>query len=248
MWSGVPLLSPNSCCVLQLLRRPSPAARFRHGAGQPVAHTGFGAMMVLDGCPALDRTCMKRALGCHWKMKLKARSFWPLGLWATYLAHAAGPWTVSSTVPLCRKLMILDWLSPTSPTACAKTSPAEYASATSALMSETVPPYLAMYSCTITWLSAFWKPPYQPFGTMIPLALLRPIALRKFWPWSGPAAAISICGLKPRRLNSLMNADTVGTSTEPMRTTCGCCAATLSASAASAACEESAGYGWLSLL
>ena len=54
------------------------------------------------------------------------------------------------------------------------TWPAEYASATSPLMSEAVPPYLAMYSCTITWLSAFGKPPYQVFGTMIPSALLVP--------------------------------------------------------------------------
>ena len=71
--------------------------------------------------------------------------------------------------------MILFWLRPTLPTASAMTWPAEYASATSPLMSEAVPPYLAMYSCTITWLSAFGKPPYQVFGTMIPSALPVPI-------------------------------------------------------------------------
>ena len=40
-------------------------------------------------------------------------------------------------------------------TGCATTWPTEYASATSALTSDAVPPYLAMYSLTICWLSAF---------------------------------------------------------------------------------------------
>ena len=66
---------------------------------------------------------------------------------------------------------------------------------------------------------------------MIPLALLVPTALRNAWPWSGPDAAMIICGLNPRRLNSLMNADTVGTSTEPIRTICGRSDTSLSAAA-----------------
>ena len=66
---------------------------------------------------------------------------------------------------------------------------------------------------------------------MIPLALPVPTALRKFWPWSGPDAAMIICGLNPRWTNTLMNAATVGTSTEPMRTMAGCSATSLFAAA-----------------
>ncbi len=39
--------------------------------------------------------------------------------------------------------------------ACSTTWPTEYASATSALTSDAVPPYCAMYSATIFSLSAF---------------------------------------------------------------------------------------------
>src|SRR5262249_2043414 len=207
------LLRPCGLCVFRRL-------------GQRVAQTCFSAMMVLEGVPALDRTCTKLAPGCHWKTKLRALVFWPLGWLATYRSHKAGPWPVSSRTPVCRKAMIFGWWSPTFWTAPAMTWPAEYASATSALMSDAVPPYLAMYSCTITWLSGSERLPYQPFGTMIPLALLMPIARRNAWPWSGPDVAMSMRGLNRSCLNSLMNADTVGTSTEPITTICGFCAAT----------------------
>ncbi len=47
----------------------------------------------------------------------------------------------------------------------------------------------------MAWLSGFWKPPYQPFGTMIPFALPAPTALRYAAPWSGPDDAAMIIGL-----------------------------------------------------
>ena len=34
-----------------------------------------------------------------------------------------------------------------------------------------VPPYFAMYSLTISWVSAFLRPPNQPLGTKIPFSL-----------------------------------------------------------------------------
>ena len=63
-------------------------------------------------------------------------------------------------------------------------------------MSAAVPPYLAMYALTIASLSGFLIPPYQPPGTMIPVALpVPPIALVKAAPWSGPEVATKIFGL-----------------------------------------------------
>ncbi len=48
--------------------------------------------------------------------------------------------------------------------ACLTTWPTEYASATSALTPDAVPPYCAMYSVTIFWLPALCNAGYQPFG------------------------------------------------------------------------------------
>src|SRR5690242_17198508 len=123
-------------------------------------------------------------------MNAAGRGFWPRE------SNLTGPCTLLSVTPLCRYWMILALFVPrVAVTASAATSPTEYASATSALIPEAVPPYLAMYSWTITWLSGFLYLPYQPLGTMIPVALPVLTALRKAWPWSGPDAAMKIFGL-----------------------------------------------------
>ena len=73
--------------------------------------------------------------------------------------------------------------------------PASLPSATSELTSEAEPPYLAMYSLTICWLSALGEPPYQPLGTKMPFSLPLPTALTYAAPWSGPAVAMKNFGL-----------------------------------------------------
>src|SRR5215469_1876772 len=96
-------------------------------------------------------------------------------------------------------------------TAWAITCPTEYASATSALTSAGVPPYLAVYSLTICSLSVLLNKPNQPLGTMIPVALFTPpIAAVNWEPWSGPDAATKIFGLYLSFLNTWTKAATIG--------------------------------------
>ena len=65
----------------------------------------------------------------------------------------------------------------------------------------------------------------------MPLAFFVPTALVNALPWSGPAAAMKIFGLKCCCSNALMKAETVGTSVEPSTTACAWDWATLSAGA-----------------
>ena len=85
----------------------------------------------------------------HWKMKASADVFSPSELNSTL------PCTVAMGTPLCRYLMI-EALStpPVALIAASATWPTEYASATSALTPEALPPYCATYSATIFLLAA----------------------------------------------------------------------------------------------
>src|SRR5579875_3641342 len=114
-----------------------------------LAQSGLVLMIVTElGAPA-GRTC-RYAPSCHWKMNAAACPFSPSE------SNFTGPSTLLSVTPLCRYLMIAELSVPlVAVTACCTTWPTEYASATSALMSDGVPPYLAMYAFTIDWLAAF---------------------------------------------------------------------------------------------
>src|SRR5215472_12782850 len=75
-------------------------------------------------------------------------------------------------------------------------------------------------------------PAYQPLGTMVPVAFLAPpIADRNAAPWSGPAEAARIFGVKCCCMSAFMIAWTPGTSGEPMTTMSGFIAAIASAPA-----------------
>ena len=129
-------------------------------------------------------------LPCHWKTKATAVVFSPSE------SNFTLPCTVARVTPLCRYVMILALSTPpVALIACWTTWPTEYASATSALTSDAVPPYCATYSATIFWLAASWNPGYQPLGTIMPVALPAPTALMNAAPWSGPAAAMNIFGV-----------------------------------------------------
>ncbi len=65
----------------------------------------------------------------------------------------------------------------------------------------------------------------------MPLAFFTPTALVKAAPWSGPAAAMKIFGLKCCCSNAVMNDWTVGTSVDPSATMSGLSEATSSAGA-----------------
>src|SRR5213594_4095761 len=70
--------SVRSSAMLTPPAAPFPVVRVRP-LGQLLVHTSFWAMMLVEGVPALDRTWTKLPTGCHWKTKLTALVFWPLG-------------------------------------------------------------------------------------------------------------------------------------------------------------------------
>ena len=114
-------------------------------------------------------------------------------------------------------------------TACATTCPTEYASATSAFTSDAVPPYFLTYSLTIALLVAFAEARVPGVRDHDAVRVRRADRLHE-------RGALVRAGGRDEGLRVVvllskawMNAETVGTSTEPRRTTWAFAAATASA-------------------
>src|SRR5216684_3139464 len=120
-------------------------------AGQPTGpdHAGLVAMIGwVPGLPTGSTWTKLVPVLSHWKVKASAEVFSPSELNSTL------PCTVGMETPLCSYLMMAALSTPpVFSIAAAATWPTAYASATSALTLDELPPYCLVYSATILRLA-----------------------------------------------------------------------------------------------